>query len=403
MRKATNRRGSVTRPTRGRFSDRLSNTAAKGQHKSFRVDPAFFGLVIDSLAEYAVITMDRDLAISSWNPAARRIFGYTDDEIIGSSVAPLFTDEDRSKGYPKREFDEALIKGRVEDERYHLAKERRLFWSYGLSFPLKDAKGDVRGYVKIVRDETERKRSEDALRAARITADAANKQLQAFSYTVAHDLKAPLRTITSYSQLVMNEGTGRLDKKHTEYLESVVAACARMRSIIEGLLRLAQLAHQELRPARANLSEMATTIATELRKSNPERDIQFEIKEGLSPIGDSELLYIVIQNLLDNAVKFTGHQKHARIEVGARQVGKETAYFIKDNGTGFDMSQADKLFMPFQRLHRPEEFPGTGLGLASIHRIIQRHGGRLWAEAVVGAGATFYFTLGPQLVEVKAA
>lgn len=403
MLKRTGRRNSVTRPTRGRFSDRLSNTAAKGQHKSFRVDPAFFGLVIDSLAEYAVITMDRELAISSWNPAAGRIFGYTDDEIIGSSIEPLFTDEDRSKGYPKREFDEALVKGRVEDERYHLVKGGRTFWSYGLSFPLKDAEGDVRGYVKIIRDETERKRGEDALRAARITADTAHKQLQAFSYTVAHDLKAPLRSITSLSQLVLNNSAGQLDETNHDYLVRVVAACARMRSIIEGLLRLAQLAHHELKPAQVNISEMATAIATEQRKINPKRDIQFEIKEGLSPIGDRELINIVIQNLLDNAVKFTGHREHARIEVGARQIGKETTYFIKDNGDGFDMSQVGKLFMPFQRLHRPEEFPGTGLGLASIHRIIQRHGGRLWAQAVRGEGATFYFTLGPQHIGVKAA
>ena len=403
MRKTTSQRHSTKRPTRGRFSNRLSNTAAKGQHKSFRVDPAFFGLVIDSLAEYAVITMDRDLAISSWNPAARRIFGYTDEEIIGSSIEPLFTDEDRTKGYPKREFDEALAKGRVEDERYHLTKGGRIFWSYGLSFPLKDAEGDVRGYVKIVRDETERKRTEEALRAARNTADTAHKAHQALSHTVAHDLKAPLRSITSFSQAVMKESGGRLDERNKDYLERVVAACARMRNIIDGLLRLAQLAHHELKPARVNLSEMATTIATELRRGNPGRDLKFEIKEGLSPIGDSKLLYIVIQNLLDNSVKFTGHRKRARIEVGARETDKETTYFIKDNGAGFDMAQVDKLFMPFQRLHRPDEFPGTGLGLASVHRIIQRHSGRFWAEAVIDAGATFYFTLGPQLAEVKVA
>lgn len=147
---------------RGRFSDRLSDQASKGRHKSLRVDPAFSGLVIESLEEYAVLTMDTDLAISSWNHAAEHIFGYTEGEIIGTSVALLFTDADRKEGYPKREFDKALSEGRAKDERYHAAKGGRRFWSSGLSFPLKDAKGGVRGYVKIVRDESERKRKDDA-------------------------------------------------------------------------------------------------------------------------------------------------------------------------------------------------------------------------------------------------
>jgi two-component system, NtrC family, sensor kinase len=218
-----------------------------------------------------------------------------------------------------------------------------------------------------------------------------NRDLEAFSYSVSHDLRAPLRGIDGFSQALLEDYSDRLDAKGKDYLSRVRMAAQRMGELIDDLLQLSRVSRADLRREAVDLTAIARTVLAELGRSDPERRVSVAVAEDLRAEGDSRLLRVVLDNLLGNAWKFTARAAEPRIEVGTI-AGGET-FFVRDNGAGFDMAYADKLFAPFQRLHGTEEFPGTGIGLATVRRIIDRHGGRVWPEAKAGRGATFYFTL----------
>ena len=220
----------------------------------------------------------------------------------------------------------------------------------------------------------------------------ANKELEAFSYSVSHDLRSPLRSIDGFSQALLEDYADKLDVDGKDCLHRVRAASQRMAQLIDDMLNLSRVVRSEMRREAVNLSALAQTISEELHKIQPERQLEFVIAEGLVANGDARLLRVVLQNLLGNAWKFTGKQPHGRIEFGIKQHDGKPAYFVRDNGAGFDMAYADNLFGPFQRLHSMTEFEGTGIGLATVQRIIHRHGGRVWAQGAVDQGATFYFT-----------
>lgn len=222
----------------------------------------------------------------------------------------------------------------------------------------------------------------------------AYREMEAFSYSAAHDLRAPLRSIEGYSHVLEADYSETLDPKAQRYLQQMRSNCRRMAQIIDGLLGLSRLMHTTIRRTRIDLSVMARTVAASLQQERTLGRAVVEIQDGLSAEGDLELIGLVLQNLLSNALKFTQKLPLGRIEFGATVSGGEAAYFVRDNGVGFDMAHAGKLFRPFQRLHAREEFEGSGIGLATVQRIIERHGGRVWAEAAVGRGATFFFTLG---------
>jgi PAS domain S-box-containing protein len=232
-----------------------------------------------------------------------------------------------------------------------------------------------------------------SLRTAELQASL--KELESFSYSVSHDLRSPLRGINGYAQLLREEFGGRLGSQGDEYLQRIRAATLRMSELIDGMLDLAQLTRDPMHLTEVDLSHQAAAIAHDLRGADPGRQVEFSLAPGLLAQGDERLLHVVLQNLMSNAWKFTAKRKAARIEFGATRQGDATVYFIGDNGAGFDMKYADKLFQPFERLHGMYEFSGTGIGLATVQRIIQRHGGRAWAEGEVGKGATFFFTLRP--------
>jgi signal transduction histidine kinase len=223
--------------------------------------------------------------------------------------------------------------------------------------------------------------------------EAANKELQAFSYSVSHDLRAPLRSIDGFSLALLEDYENKLDDDGKDQLQRIRAATVRMGQLIDGMLNLARISRAEMIRESVNLSSLAQEIASELQSSQPERQAAFIIPANVRVKGDRILLRVVLENLLGNAWKFTLERPNARIELGTKPDGRETIHFVRDNGAGFDMRHADKLFGVFQRLHRQSEFPGTGVGLATVQRIIHRHGGRIWAEAKPGEGATFYFVL----------
>jgi len=233
----------------------------------------------------------------------------------------------------------------------------------------------------------------DALRRNAAELLAANTELDAFAYSVSHDLRAPLRSIDGFSQILLEDYSGTLDAAGRESLQRVRAASQRMGTLIDDLLKLARVTRVEIRTEDVDLSGMAGEIAAELQRATPERLVEFAIAPGLSARGDARLLRVALDNLLRNSWKYTAKQAQPRIEFASIAANGERAFMVRDNGAGFDMQYADKLFGVFQRLHSPAEFEGTGVGLATVRRIITRHGGRIWAEGVVDRGATFYFTL----------
>jgi PAS domain S-box-containing protein len=292
----------------------------------------------------------------------------------------------------------------VRFEATHAAADGSLHYVDFSLKPVTDESGNAVLLIPEGRDITERRRAEEEVR--RLNAEleervvertaqleTANRELESFSYSVSHDLRAPLRGIDGWSLALLEDCWDRLDERGREHLKRVRHEAQRMGMLIDDLLELSRVTRADMTRERVDLSDLARSIAERLRNTEPGRKVEFVIHQGLMTYGDTRLLEVMLANLLENAWKFTGKHASARIEFGRTEIEGKTVYFVGDDGAGFDMAYAGKLFGGFQRMHSPSEFPGTGIGLASVQRIIHRHGGRVWAEAEVEKGATFYFTL----------
>ena len=288
----------------------------------------------------------------------------------------------------------------VDEEERVVWPDGRETWVSTTKMPLLDQAGQIIGTFGISRDITDRKRAEIALQKAKLEMEAANKELEAFSYSVSHDLRAPLRSVDGFSQALLEDYGEMLPPDGRNFLERIRSSAQRMAELIDDLLNLSKVTRAAMKLVPVDLSQIAQGIAEELQNTHRERKVNFNITPNLKVRGDPNLLRIVLENLLNNAWKFTSKQEQAEIEVGSKSENGETFYFIRDNGAGFDMAYVGKLFGAFQRLHAMTEYSGTGIGLATVQRIINRHGGRIWAEGVVDQGATFFFTL-PALERVR--
>lgn len=266
----------------------------------------------------------------------------------------------------------------------HLASEEEVHLLQALANSTSIAMENVRVYEEL----------EQRVRDRTAQLEAANQELEAFSYSVSHDLRAPLRAIDGFSAVLLERAGDVVDERGRDALDRIRRATGRMSQLIEDLLELSRISRTPLERREVDLSAMASDIVAELKSAAPERNVRAELAPELTAQGDPRLLRIALENLLNNAWKYTGHSANARIEFGASTGGEGAReFFVRDNGAGFDMARAERLFAPFQRLHSKEEFPGSGVGLATVQRIIHRHGGHIRAHATPGSGATFSFTL----------
>jgi len=319
----------------------------------------------------------------------KAVIGHTDDELLQAAVAAnALRDDEAVRRRDELVVSQQTIEGRIYETR---------------RFPVPLPTGGV-GIGGYVRDVTDRIRAEEEVlrlnaeleaRVERRTQELelANRELEAFSYSVSHDLRAPLRAIDGFSQILLEDNAAQLDDEGTENLARVRIAAQRMSDLIDDLLRLSRLARSELRLVDVDVSALATEIAAGLAEAEPERALELVIAPGLHAHADAELVRVVLENLLANSVKFTSKHATARIEVGGGDSDGDPAFFVRDDGAGFDPEFSAKMFTAFQRLHSPGDFPGTGIGLATVQRIIHRHHGRVWAEGEVEKGATVWFTL----------
>ncbi|MFL6551262.1 MAG: sensor histidine kinase [Povalibacter sp.] len=234
---------------------------------------------------------------------------------------------------------------------------------------------------------------EKRVAARTLQLESANRELEAFAYAVSHDLRAPLRSMSGFSQILEESASDSLDEKSRDYLRRIRDASSRMSTLIDDLLSLSRISRSELIPRATSLTQIANDAAATVRDRYPGREVELSIESGLDVHGDTRLLRIALENLLDNAWKYTANAAAPHITVGRETQGSGPVYFVRDNGVGFDMAYSAKLFGPFQRLHAESQFPGTGIGLVTVQRIVARHGGRIWAHAEPDRGATFYFTL----------
>jgi len=366
--------------------------ARKQAEELLRASEERFHLMVKHVKDYAIFMLDAEGHVATWNAGAERIKGYRADEIIGRHFSCFYTPDDVQAGKPEQLLKEAETKGRCEEEGWRVRKDGAQFWANVVFTALRDQHGTLLGFTKVTRDITERKRAEQEIQQNSVALEAANKELDAFSYSVAHDLRAPLRAIDGFSRILLEEHAPTLAPEAQHHLNVVRRNSQRMGLLIDDLLAFSRLSRQPLNRQLVRSADLARQCVDELRAEQQGRRVEIAIGDLPACQADPVLLKQVWINLLANALKYTRKQEVAVIEVGSREQAGACVYFVKDNGVGFDMQYGDKLFGVFQRLHRPEDYEGTGVGLAIVQRIIHRHGGRVWAEAAVNQGATFYFT-----------
>ncbi|HEY5594754.1 MAG TPA: ATP-binding protein [Nitrospiria bacterium] len=322
------------------------------------------------------------------NPAWETTLGWTVAELCSKPYLEFVHPEDRT---PTTTEARNLSGGRATltfENRYR-CQDGSYKWLQWNAIP----HSDRQLIYAAARDITDRKQDEESLKNYAAQLESVNKELEAFSYSVSHDLRAPLRHIDGYSQILLEDCSDKLDQEGRKYLRQVREASQQMARLIDDLLNLSRLTRAEIRRGTVDLSRMADAAAAELKNTQPDRMVEFVIEDGLITEGDARLLRVVLDNLLGNAWKYTGKRSDARIEFGRTNHENRATYFVRDNGAGFEMAYVHKLFGAFQRLHSVSEFPGTGIGLATVQRIVHRHGGQVWAAGAVDQGATFYFTL----------
>jgi signal transduction histidine kinase len=349
--------------------------------------------IINLLPCYIFVSNVDDQTISLINLKLAKSLGLSNSDVAqGKKISEYFT-----TSYTRQiiwQQQQVLTNG----EEIHVQEEVTL--SDGVHYfdtmitPLRDDSQQIYALLHTSNDIPDLAATKEALSQRTLQLEAANKELESFSYSVSHDLQAPLRIINGFSQVLWNNYLPHLDDRGKHYLQRIQANSERMSDLIDALLQLSRVTRTQMKSVPVNLSKIARDIIEELQAANPDRTVEFMINENLTAIGDPQLLRIVLNNLLNNAWKYTSKRYQGKIEFNTiASKGDKLTFLVRDNGAGFDLEYADKLFTAFKRLHTQAEFPGTGIGLATVQRIIYRHGGKVWAEGECDRGATIYFTL----------
>jgi len=360
-------------------------------------------------APAAIVTLDPEGKVRMWNPAAELIFGWESAEVMGkpNPIVPAAKFAEFATKHKDVVGGDTLIGLEV-------VRKKKDGGDIDISVStavVRDDEGAVETVIGVILDITARKQVEREIRDLNATLEErvaqrtqelreAVRDLESFSYSVSHDLRSPLRSIDGFANVLIEDYSEVLDDEGRRLLGIIVRNAQRMGQLIDDLLEFSRMGRKPLARSVTDLTGLASSILDELKESQPERTVLIELSDLPRAQADSSMLRQVLVNLLSNAWKFTRKVEAARIEVGSAEDGSHYRYWVKDNGAGFDMQYADKLFGVFQRLHRQEEFEGTGVGLAICHKIVSRHGGSIWAEAALGEGATFFFTLPKEPAEV---
>ncbi len=376
---------------------RRAETALRRSEERFR-------LLVEGVEDYAIYMLDTHGRVVTWNTGAERIEGHRMQEIVGRKFGRFYQPEDCERGKPEEALAVATAEGRFQDECWQVRKDGSRYWATIVITALRDEGGKLSGFSVITRDISRWKAAEDEIhklntnlerRVDERTAELqeAYHEMESFSYSISHDLRAPLIHIGGFAELLKDEAEAALNEKARNYLQTIRDSTRRMGRMIDDLLAFSRTSRMEMHKVRVNMAEIVKSVQGDLQPEVQGRAITWVVRELPDIQGDPFLLRQAVLNLVSNALKYTRKREEARIEIGSKATSLETVFFVRDNGVGFDMNYAGKLFGVFQRLHSTAEFEGTGIGLANVRRIIKRHGGRTWAEAAVDGGATFYFSL----------
>lgn len=366
-----------------------------------------FRLLVEGVKEYAILMLDPGGHVVSWNEGARRIKGYEAEDVLGKHISIFYTAEDKAEEL----LHMAVKQGSIEDEGWRVRQDGSKIWAYVSISALHDERGQLLGFAKITRDLTDRKEAETQIRRLNrelesrvrertLQLEVANKELEAFAYSVSHDLRAPLRALSGFSRILIQDYHHILDEGGQHYLHRIRENARQMGALIDDLLKFSRLIREPVKREMVNVTAVVHQVLADLHLKPADFPLDVVIDELPDCLADRQLLYQVYLNLIENAVKYSRQRDVMRIHVGVQELAStavtrsQPVYFVRDNGVGFDMAYADKIFRVFQRLHRAEEYEGTGVGLALVQRIIHRHSGQIWVEAVVDQGATFFFTIG---------
>jgi PAS domain S-box-containing protein len=360
--------------------------------QALRSSEGFLDSIVENIPNMVFVKEANELRFERFNRAGEELLGVKRSDLVRRNDFDLFPTE-QAKNFQARDRETLANRVVVDIPEEPIQTNKGERWLHTKKVPILDEQGAPRYLLGISEDITAQRIVAETLKTAKDTAEAANHELEAFSYSVAHDLRAPLRSIDGFSRALEEDCADKLDTAGLSHLRRIRSSAQQMGQLIDGLLVLSRVTRADLVREKLDLTRMARQSGARLQEIHPGRAIEWIVHEGLVGEGDARLLSATLDNLLGNAWKFTSKCARARIEVGMMNKNGDAAFFVRDNGAGFDQAYADKLFGAFQRLHSATEFEGTGIGLATVQRIVRRHGGRIWAEGEVGQGATFYFTL----------
>lgn len=366
-------------------------------------------LLVDNIKDYAIMLLDMEGRMVRCNAGAVKILGYTAEEFTGEHLSRLYPADQVRAGLPEKQLATATAEGRYEDEGWRLRKDGSQFWANTVVTAIRDTAGNLKGFACIAGDLTRQKMAEhmlkqlnQSLRHQAAELETTNRELEAFSYSVSHDLRSPLRHIDGFVDLLRKHSGGKLDDRGLRFLNIIADSARQMGCLIDDLLVFSRMGRVEMRHTAVSPNSLVEEAVQTAKNDANGRNIVWDVQKLPVVEADPAMLRQVWVNLINNAVKYTRNREEAHIEVGCTANGSgEYVFYVRDNGVGFDMQYVNKLFGVFQRLHRAEEFEGTGIGLANVRRIVSRHGGRTWAEGKLNEGATIYFTLPRHKTEMK--